>query len=98
MLMAYAQADNEVVSDEMDDPDHDHYENDYHSMLLGNNDEFQSIESGGEERKAEEAHQTRLAQAQALSVARGANNAHRVNVRIGEQQSLINPRDGNSGD
>ena len=62
MLMAYAQADNEVASDEIDDHEHDHFENDFASMLLGHHEEVDS-ENGEEAKFAEESDSNRLAQA-----------------------------------
>ena len=60
MLMAYAQEAQEVASDEIDDHEHDHFENDFASMLLGHHEEVDS-ENGEEAKMAEESSQNRHA-------------------------------------
>jgi hypothetical protein len=57
MLMAYAQAENEVVSEE-DEHENDHFEHDFANMIMGgiNNNDDDSNDSNGnsEENKSSE--------------------------------------------
>lgn len=74
MLLAYAQAEHDVASDEVEDHENEHhFENDFASMLMGHHEE---VDSGEENKFEDDSEQQRHAYAQALSQARGGSGAN----------------------